>query len=559
MTARAVIAHISDLHFGNHDENILKSLRDDLLAAPRPNFVLVTGDLSETAQRDQLDQAKRFLDDLIGDLNSDGHNARYVVIPGNHDVSRVIRSRAKWDAAFKTWGNGSTEGICKAANLFEYYLKKKTNGDTTQAGSLAGLDSRYCEYYPDCQLAFLKVDSNLPMSRLNCVKPWQWPQYANGRVGPAQIETMKDVLKRYQDRFPAFLQARKIALLHHHVHFLPCQGSDRLFLMEDAGPFWRMMIEWGVELILHGHKHYATHMVIRYITPGKKTEEREVMIMSAGTATSKDHSGDPNNSYYKIDVDVLKCRSRKMTMNMESRVFSSDEAPIVFRKNPRREIPDVKDPMDEAAFDSILVPDDDEYDDDHYYTSISYEATIDKDLGYTKVATYEGRRLTNGTFLKLSVVVINAPSRMKAINPTVTDLLTNQALNVVVQKHPSNINKLVFRVTLPAAKDFKIQLKAQAGSLMNEENDFDAVGLLRFLHGPDCFSYVLKSERKPDGLRCFSFHRAGLGDLEVRESVTIGAAGVKLYTYEPVIERVVDLDIGLLCHYHRLLPLPVGG
>ncbi len=107
----------------------------------------------------------------------------------------------------------------------------------------------------------MKFDSNKLRAALwdRLSLTWFWQYYARGRVGREQIDEMKGVLARYEKAFPpgtnapAFKDARKIALVHHHIHYLPNVGSDSIFLMLDAGPFWRTMIELGVELVLHGH------------------------------------------------------------------------------------------------------------------------------------------------------------------------------------------------------------------------------------------------------------------------------------------------------------------
>src|SRR5215472_1718573 len=70
------IAHISDLHFGRHDETIAERLLADL-SQVRPDLVAVTGDLTQRARHRQFAAARAFLEKLPRPV---------VVIPGNHDV-----------------------------------------------------------------------------------------------------------------------------------------------------------------------------------------------------------------------------------------------------------------------------------------------------------------------------------------------------------------------------------------------------------------------------------------------------------------------------------------
>ncbi|WP_417723588.1 metallophosphoesterase family protein [Salipiger sp.] len=71
------IAHISDLHFGRTDEELLEPLLNAVNAA-RPDMVAVTGDFTQRARRHQYDDARAFLDRL---------EAPWMAVPGNHDIS----------------------------------------------------------------------------------------------------------------------------------------------------------------------------------------------------------------------------------------------------------------------------------------------------------------------------------------------------------------------------------------------------------------------------------------------------------------------------------------
>jgi 3',5'-cyclic AMP phosphodiesterase CpdA len=86
------ILHISDLHFGRTDEQVVAALlgRTRDLA---PNLVVVSGDLTQRARSWQFEEARRFLDAL---------DRPRIVVPGNHDVplenlvDRFFRPLAKY-------------------------------------------------------------------------------------------------------------------------------------------------------------------------------------------------------------------------------------------------------------------------------------------------------------------------------------------------------------------------------------------------------------------------------------------------------------------------------
>jgi 3',5'-cyclic AMP phosphodiesterase CpdA len=70
------IAHLSDLHFGRANPEVLTPLVEAIIAE-QPDVVAVSGDLTQRARERQFIQARAFLDRLP---------SPQIVIPGNHDV-----------------------------------------------------------------------------------------------------------------------------------------------------------------------------------------------------------------------------------------------------------------------------------------------------------------------------------------------------------------------------------------------------------------------------------------------------------------------------------------
>ena len=79
------IAHISDLHFGRVDDEILPALVASITAA-RPDVVVVSGDLTQRAKSAEFITARKFLDTLP---------QPQIVVPGNHDVP-LYNVAARW-------------------------------------------------------------------------------------------------------------------------------------------------------------------------------------------------------------------------------------------------------------------------------------------------------------------------------------------------------------------------------------------------------------------------------------------------------------------------------
>ncbi|WP_322770676.1 TIR domain-containing protein, partial [Frankia sp. Cr1] len=101
------VLHISDIQFGAHHvfgraglteadrahASLFARLHDDLRDRAgtdglRPDLVVVTGDLTETGDESEFDQVYDFLVALAERLELDRN--RFVVIPGNHDVNRLL-------------------------------------------------------------------------------------------------------------------------------------------------------------------------------------------------------------------------------------------------------------------------------------------------------------------------------------------------------------------------------------------------------------------------------------------------------------------------------------
>ncbi|MDC0749647.1 metallophosphoesterase [Polyangium mundeleinium] len=92
--------HLSDLHFGlpgagdrHNQSQILSILRDDLSTLarqhlPRPDAILVTGDIAWSGKPDQYAEASKWLLDVAQRLGLTPD--RIFVVPGNHDVDRSI-------------------------------------------------------------------------------------------------------------------------------------------------------------------------------------------------------------------------------------------------------------------------------------------------------------------------------------------------------------------------------------------------------------------------------------------------------------------------------------
>src|SRR5438045_2256454 len=75
----ARLVHLSDLHFGAHDNRLVKAVEHEV-ATLKPDLVVISGDFTQRARTQQFSQACEFL----GRLRDAGFDV--LAVPGNHDV-----------------------------------------------------------------------------------------------------------------------------------------------------------------------------------------------------------------------------------------------------------------------------------------------------------------------------------------------------------------------------------------------------------------------------------------------------------------------------------------
>jgi 3',5'-cyclic AMP phosphodiesterase CpdA len=188
------IAHISDLHFGRHDEAVAGRLLADL-SEIRPDLVVITGDLTQRARHRQFAAARAFLEKLPRPV---------LVIPGNHDVP-----------------------------LYDVIQR------------FVGRLGRYRRYICD-ELQPFYADDEIAVLGLNTARS---ATFSNGRISYLQAAAIKSVFAE----MPA--ERLRILAIHHPVA-VPASSAD-LPPVGRATMARRAIIEAGVHLVLSGHYHRA--------------------------------------------------------------------------------------------------------------------------------------------------------------------------------------------------------------------------------------------------------------------------------------------------------------
>lgn len=277
------IVHISDLHFTGrpltevnkpfwklfHLDNIsvdnLKLLLNDI-AAQKPNHVVVTGDVTNTAHPDEFAKAKNWLLQLqmacgVTGIGHDELDPGFVtVVPGNHDVSR----KPGW------WSRRKAE-TSRLREFIRFFGSTLAINEANTYDIAAG--------FPAHKTLFGCVDIFALNSTLD-VPVHVIGVNSVGEIGYDQRLRLHTLIERVstEGRF-------RIVLLHHHPLTIPYKPDqwDQFLVMRDARELLRTCFDKRIHLVLHGHKHIPfvwSNEVIPELDPPHK-----MVVIAAGSPT----------------------------------------------------------------------------------------------------------------------------------------------------------------------------------------------------------------------------------------------------------------------------------
>lgn len=197
------LVHLSDLHFGRVDDELLAPLRA-LVESIAPDVVVVSGDLTQRAKSEEFEAARAYLDTLPGPQ---------IIVPGNHDISLY--------------------------NVFRRFLQPLT---------------RYKRYITD-DLEPTHFDNEIAVLGINTARSLT---FKDGRVNHEQVASMRAAFEGID---PSITRV----VVTHHPFDLP-QTSDDDDLVDRAPMAMKAFAEVGVDLLLAGHLHtsHAGNTADRY-------------------------------------------------------------------------------------------------------------------------------------------------------------------------------------------------------------------------------------------------------------------------------------------------------
>jgi len=232
------LVHLSDLHFGAHDEDLVDAVEQSV-AELKPDLVVVSGDFTQRARTEQFREACEFLERL----RDGGHEV--LGVPGNHDVPLydVLRRFLSPLARYRRF-----------------------------------IDETLCPFIELPGVAVLGVNTARSLT------------FKDGRINDDQVAFIRDTFAR----IPA--EAVRILVTHHPLFALTVgdeveRAIGRQELALDA------VEDSGVDMLLAGHAHHASSQDAGDLV----TRAGGVLVVQAGTATSTRVRAQ-EQSFNRIDI-----------------------------------------------------------------------------------------------------------------------------------------------------------------------------------------------------------------------------------------------------------------
>lgn len=235
----ARLVHLSDLHFGAHDDRIVEAVEtqvDEL----KPDLVVISGDFTQRARTEQFKEACRFLERL----QRAGHEV--LGVPGNHDVPLydVLRRFLSPLARYRRF-----------------------------------IDESLCPFVELPGVAVLGINTARSLT------------FKDGRINDDQVSFIRDTFAHTPK------ESFRVLVTHHPLFALQVgdevtRAIGRQELALDA------VQDAGVDMLLAGHNHHAeTHSASDLVT-----RAGGALVVQAGTATST-RVRDQEQSFNTIDVE----------------------------------------------------------------------------------------------------------------------------------------------------------------------------------------------------------------------------------------------------------------
>jgi 3',5'-cyclic AMP phosphodiesterase CpdA len=232
------LVHLSDLHFGAHDERLVAAV-EQAVDELKPDLVVISGDFTQRARTEQFRDACEFL----GRLRERGHDV--LGVPGNHDVPLydVLRRFLSPLARYRRF-----------------------------------VDDTLCPFVELPGVAVLGINTARSLT------------FKDGRISRDQVEFIRDAFARTSE------QVVRILVTHHPLFALEVgEQVERAIGRQDMA--LDAVADSGVDMLLAGHAHHASSQDAGDLV----TRAGGVLVVQAGTATST-RVREQEQSFNTIDI-----------------------------------------------------------------------------------------------------------------------------------------------------------------------------------------------------------------------------------------------------------------
>jgi 3',5'-cyclic AMP phosphodiesterase CpdA len=221
----ARIAHLSDLHFGAHDPAVVAGA-EAWLAEERPHLVVISGDFTQRATREQFEEAGAFLERL------EAAGLATLSVPGNHDVP-----------------------LYDVLRRFLHPLRRYRQA----------IDDDLCPWFESERVAVLGINTARSLT------------FKDGRINEEQMELIR---RRFA---PVEAGKTRILVTHHPLFEMPIGEAGELSEAVGRQPAaLDAVADAGVHILLAGHFHRSFTASARKMVKNAGP----ALIIQAGTATS---------------------------------------------------------------------------------------------------------------------------------------------------------------------------------------------------------------------------------------------------------------------------------
>lgn len=264
------ILHISDLHKGENNDfdHLFASMCNDADSydreMPRPEIIVISGDLAEGAEGDdaeeiirkQYDEVESFLNKLVYHFLK-GDKSRIIIVPGNHDLFRGATKKSM-EPVPEEVKEAAKERYFKSDpkyrwswHDFQFYYIKDNKEYAARFRYFIEFYNRFYEgirQLDDCDMMNLVIDLpdyNLSFATFNsCYRIDHLNQI--GAINTSAIAASQPQLSR------AFKHGRFIlGVWHHNISGIPTQ-------MNYLDPrILHSLMDFHIQLGLYGHQHHA--------------------------------------------------------------------------------------------------------------------------------------------------------------------------------------------------------------------------------------------------------------------------------------------------------------